>query len=211
MSEALHFGVLILGAGASKRMGRPKLLLPWGETSILGHLARQWKELGARQVALVVREGAGEEKREWVRRGFREEDLIINYRAEEGMFSSVRTAASWSGWENELSSFVIVLGDQPHLQREMLRELVTFSARNAEKICQPSVDGRAKHPVVLPAQEFRELAGAECKTLREFLESRGGQRAFLESEDPGLTLDLDTPEEYVFAVRSFAAEKDKAS
>ena len=33
-------GVIILGAGASSRMGRPKLLLPWGDTSVIGHLIR---------------------------------------------------------------------------------------------------------------------------------------------------------------------------
>ena len=40
-------GVIILGAGASSRMGRPKLLLPWGDTSVIGHLIRQWQALGA--------------------------------------------------------------------------------------------------------------------------------------------------------------------
>jgi len=34
-------GVVILAAGRSARMGRPKLLLPWGGTSVLGHLLAQ--------------------------------------------------------------------------------------------------------------------------------------------------------------------------
>ena len=51
------FGVVILGAGASTRMGRPKLLLPWGDTSIIGHLLGQWRGLGARPIAVVCRPG----------------------------------------------------------------------------------------------------------------------------------------------------------
>ncbi|HRY59690.1 MAG: NTP transferase domain-containing protein [Verrucomicrobia bacterium] len=40
-------GVVLLAAGRSARMGKPKLLLPWGDTSVLGHLIRQWQSLGA--------------------------------------------------------------------------------------------------------------------------------------------------------------------
>ena len=39
-------GVVILGAGASARMGEPKLLLPWRGTTVIGHLISQWRELG---------------------------------------------------------------------------------------------------------------------------------------------------------------------
>ena len=41
-----RFGVVILAAGASSRMGKPKLVLPWGKTSVLGHLIEQWKQAG---------------------------------------------------------------------------------------------------------------------------------------------------------------------
>src|SRR5438874_1514761 len=39
-------GVIILAAGRSRRMGRPKMLLPWGNTTVLGHLVAQWQALG---------------------------------------------------------------------------------------------------------------------------------------------------------------------
>jgi len=54
---ALDFGVLILAAGASSRMGQPKLLLPWHGTSVLGHLIGQWKDLRAGQIAAVSATG----------------------------------------------------------------------------------------------------------------------------------------------------------
>src|SRR3989442_11142538 len=53
-SQTLSFGVIILAAGASSRMGQPKLLLPWGNTSILGHLIAQWRGVGAEQIAVVT-------------------------------------------------------------------------------------------------------------------------------------------------------------
>ena len=55
--RSFSVGVVILAAGRSARMGRPKLLLPWGETSVLGHLIKQWQALGARQIAVVCAPG----------------------------------------------------------------------------------------------------------------------------------------------------------
>ena len=47
-------GVVVLAAGASSRMGRPKLLLPWGDTTVIGHLIANWQTVGARQITVVV-------------------------------------------------------------------------------------------------------------------------------------------------------------
>ena len=55
MSEPpVAFGVVILAAGASSRMGRCKFLLPWGEKTILTHLLNQWRNAGAAQIAPVI-------------------------------------------------------------------------------------------------------------------------------------------------------------
>jgi len=51
------FAAVLLAAGASSRMGRPKLLLPWGATSILGHHIHEWTQLGAAQTAVVLAAG----------------------------------------------------------------------------------------------------------------------------------------------------------
>src|SRR5438093_8516154 len=83
-----HFGVLILAAGASSRMGRPKLLLPWGETSILGHLRKQWRSAGIDQIAIACAAGDQAMRQELDRLGFPERDRIVNPAPERGMFSS---------------------------------------------------------------------------------------------------------------------------
>jgi len=50
----MSFAALILAAGASSRMGKPKLLLPWGKTSVIGHLIEQWRAVEASQIAVVL-------------------------------------------------------------------------------------------------------------------------------------------------------------
>ena len=109
-----NLGVVILGAGASSRMGRPKLLLPWKDTTVIGHILRQWRELGARQIAVVHRPDDAPLAAELDRLGVPAHDRIENPTPELGMFSSIVCAANWSGWRTEISSWAIALGDQPH-------------------------------------------------------------------------------------------------
>jgi molybdenum cofactor cytidylyltransferase len=188
--------VVILGAGASSRMGRPKLLLPWGETTIINHLISQWRELGAAQIAVVVRPEDTALAAELDRLNIPNGDRITNPRPERGMFSSIVCAACSNGWRDDISRWAVVLGDQPHLRSDTLRALLTFSALNLDAICQPAFDGRTAHPVVLPRAVFEGLKHTNAGTLKEFLKLSAGRSVQLIINDPGLTLDLDTPEDY---------------
>jgi molybdenum cofactor cytidylyltransferase len=193
-NPAPNFGVVILAAGKSARMGRPKLLLPWGDTSILGHLLRAWAIAGANQLAPVVAPQDTVIAAELDRLGVPLRDRIPNTEPERGMFSSIQCAARWAGWRGDLTHFVITLGDQPHLRPATLRGLLEFSAGNPEVICQPSLRGRPRHPVVLPKVDFGQLAAAPHFAFHEFLEGRKSETCAF--EDPGLELDIDTPEDY---------------
>src|SRR5579863_7664083 len=117
----IPLGVIMLAAGASSRMGKPKLLLPWRGTTVIGHLILQWQELGVAQIAVVLRTNDSALAAELDHLNFPKSDRIENPQPERGMFSSVVCAANWHGWRKEISSWAIVLGDQPHLQPDTLR------------------------------------------------------------------------------------------
>src|SRR5260370_30859135 len=103
LTPTLALGTVILAAGRSRRMGQPKLLLPWGPTSVLGHLLEQWQSLGAKQIAVVV--GATDRvlERELDRLNFANKNRIVNEAPERGMFSSIQCAALWPGWDAQLT------------------------------------------------------------------------------------------------------------
>jgi molybdenum cofactor cytidylyltransferase len=199
--RAFSLGVVILAAGRSARMGKPKLLLPWGETSVLGHLIDQWHALRASQIAVVCAAGNQPIQAELDRLGLPTQDRIVNPAPEHGMFSSVRCAAQWPGWQEGLTHWAIVLGDQPHLQRQTLRRVLDFSATHPARVCQPARRGRGRHPVLLPKAVFRRIAGSTAATLKEFLAAKPRQVALCELDDPGLDLDIDRPADYEKAVR----------
>jgi len=189
-------GVVILGAGSSLRMGEPKLLLPWADTTVLGHLIRCWEKLEARQIAVVGAASAPGIQQELDRLGFPKNNRIFNPAPEQGMFSSICCAATWSGWQPELTHWIVTLGDQPHLRLETLQGLLNFGRGNFERICQPQRGGRRRHPVLLPKTEFEALKDSSASDLKQFLEQRTDALAGFESDDAGLDLDIDRPEDY---------------
>jgi molybdenum cofactor cytidylyltransferase len=195
-AEPSRLGVIILGAGASSRMGQPKLLLPWNRTTIIGHLIRQWQALDAAQITVVCRLNDKLLITELDRLDFPGENRILNPQPERGMFSSIQCAAYWPGWQPGLTSWAIVLGDQPHLRSETLQNLLAFHARHSIAICQPSHEGHAGHPVLLPRSAFEQLKNADAQTLKSFLKQNVVVIVKCPVTDPGLALDLDTPEDY---------------
>jgi len=200
------YGVVILAAGASSRMGKPKLLLPWGDTSVLGYLIGQWEALGAKQIAVVHGTDDKAIGSELDRLGFPVANRIANPKPGRGMFSSVQCAAPWGGWNSALTHWVIALGDQPHLRRETLRQLMDFADSWPDRICQPSRCGRLRHPVVLPKAIFERLKDSREETLKQFLQNNASAVAVREMDDPGLDFDMDTPADYEKSLRLFAGD-----
>ena len=199
--RTFSLGVVILAAGRSARMGKPKLLLPWAGTSVLGHLIEQWQALRFRQIAVVCAPGNLLIQAELDRLGFPAQDRIFNPAPEQGMFCSIRCSAQWPGWQKDLTHWAIVLGDQPHLEPQTLRQVLEFSATHPARVCQPARHGHARHPVLLPKTEFQRIARSTAVTLKEFIAAKPRQVALCEVDDPGLDLDIDRPEDYEAAVR----------
>jgi len=198
------FATVILGAGRSSRMGRPKLLLPWGDTTILGHLIAQWTNLGAAQIAVVCQPNDTPLHAELDRLQFPAAHRIPNPDPDRGMFSSIQCAASWPGWLPQVDSLALALGDQPHLSAATLNEILAFARAHQEKICQPARAGHGRHPLFLPISIFQQITAAKVETLKQFLAAHSSSLQLLELSDSALDLDLDRPEDYQRALAEFS-------
>jgi len=210
-NEQFAVGAVILAAGASRRMGKPKLLLPWEQTSVLGHLLGQCRWLRVRQIAVVCAASAEPVDQELDRLGFPKTYRITNPAPDRGMFSSIGCAANWGGWNAELTHWLLMLGDQPHLRFETLETLLDFGAAKPDKISQPIRNGHRKHPVLLPKKFFVELRNCRQGNLKEFLKIHSSELAGFESDDSGLDLDMDTPEDYEQLRRFYFGETKSTS
>ena len=189
-------GVVILAAGASSRMGCPKMLLPWKSTSVVGALIEQWSGLRAAQIAIVIAQNDQSIRTELLRICFPQENWIVNPHPIKGMFSSIQTAARWPKWQSAITHWAIALGDQPHLPQSLLAKLISFVDAHPHSICQPSRHGRARHPVFLSRACFEQLKETTQSNLKEYLTAHSADRVLLEIDHPALDLDMDYPADY---------------
>jgi len=195
---------VILAAGRSSRMGRPKLLLPWGETSVIGHLIQQWQSLKTARLVVVCAEGDRALLAELDRLNFPAASRVLNPAPETGMFGSIQRAGRAPGWSESLTHWGIVLGDQPHLRTDALRGLLHFASTHPRQVSQPSRRGHGRHPVILPRELFSRLDLSTAGSLKEFLQEQKAETSVFEVEDAAFDLDLDHPADYEKARRLYA-------
>ena len=179
-------------------MGRPKLLLPWGGTTVLGHLVQQWRDLGTGEIAVVISDDS-ELLPELDRLAISER--IINPAPDRGMFSSIQCAAHWPHWKTAATHWILTLGDQPHLRPSTLKKLLQSVSQEPDAVWQPARAGRLRHPVALPKVVFERLRNTNASDLKSFLSSITERRRGVEIDDPGLDLDIDIPADYQAALR----------
>jgi molybdenum cofactor cytidylyltransferase len=199
IQTAPRLAAIILAAGRASRMGRPKMLLEWGATTIVGHLVSEWGRVGAEQIAVVCAGNDSDIQATLREINFPGPCVIHNPAPERGMFSTILCAAQWPGWNPGITHWALALGDQPHLQFRTLRAMAEFSATHPDQVCQPAYGGRPRHPVFLPKKIFRELFASPAAHMKEFLSGR--EIGLCELDDSGLELDIDRPEDYERALR----------
>ncbi len=176
---------VILAAGASRRMGAPKLLLPWGSTTVLGQVvATALEGTPGRVVVVLGAHSAALPAHPRLR-------VVWNRDWEAGMLSSAQAGvrALPDGW----SSVLIVPGDLPRVQPETYRRLMSGPSGS---ICIPTYGGRRGHPVRVPVGLADELLALDpaVHSLRSLLAP--ARVTHVEVDDPGIHMDLDTPEDY---------------
>jgi molybdenum cofactor cytidylyltransferase len=144
---------IILAAGASRRLSRPKQLVPVGEETLLGRTVRVARESGAEPVFVVL--GAHSDE---IRAAVDLDDVevIVNADWEQGIASSIQAgvrAAVLAMQETVFEAAMLLVCDQPRLTADHLRHLID-EAHMHEGIVASSYAGVAGIPAVFPASEF---------------------------------------------------------
>lgn len=183
---------VILAAGESRRMGTQKLLLPFGDTTVVGAVVRT--ALASRVGRGLVVIGADREdvRREVAPRGV---ELAVNNDYRLGMLSSIQ--AGFRALPEGAEAAVIMLGDQPFLASATIDDIVAEYEADRRGIVIPAYRGRRGHPVLV-GLEYRDevLALDPADGLRALM--RGHPRDIREVEVPDANIlrDLDTPEDF---------------
>lgn len=194
------YGVL-LAAGMSSRMGRPKQLLQWGGRPLVRHMAEI--ALASRLAGLVVVLGAAaEEAREALSGLGGPVQTVQSADYAEGQGASLRTGLA--ALPGAAQAAVVLLVDMPLVSAGLVDSLITaFEAAPEALAVVPRHSGRRGNPVLLAAGLFDELRALGGDTgARAVLERHPDRVAWLDVDDPAVITDMDTPEAYESIVRS---------
>ncbi len=180
---------LVLGAGGSARLGRPKQLLAYGQGTLLGHVVRVARECRFQQT-IVALGGSADEVREGV--DLAGVDVIVNEAYGAGCSSSI--AAALAVVDPRSDVLVLMLGDQPGVTEDIVATLVAGRGDAPLAVCRYD-DGRG-HPLAFGRGVFGALAELHGdKGVWRLLEQRGDDVTEVPVAGP-IPRDVDTPEDY---------------
>jgi len=181
---------LVLAAGGSSRLGRPKQLLPYGDGTLLGHVvATACSACRVDQLVVALGGSAGEVQSAVDLRGA---DVVVNDEYGSGCSSSI--AASLEAVDPACDVLVLMLGDQPGVTAFAVDALLAGLDEAPLGVCRYE-DGRG-HPFAFARETFPELASLHGdKGVWKLLDRRAGEVA--EVRVPGrVPLDVDTWSDY---------------
>lgn len=143
---------VVLAAGASQRLGRPKQLLPLHGATLLDATLARVREAGLDQVVVALG-GAAEEIRERV--DLHGVEVVLNPDFGAGCATSIRAALSQVNPDAE--GIVLVLGDQPGVGAGAIAALMAAAHDHAVGVCE--YDDGLGHPLWFHRRMFEPLAG----------------------------------------------------
>lgn len=193
----MSYSAIILAAGMSRRMGTPKMILPWGGTSVLGQVAATLAAAHPAIEIVIVSGGARELVGAEIARLAESLPVreVFNPAFDSGEMLSSLQAGLRALPASALATF-IALGDQPQGKASTARELLSaFEARGA-RILVPSYKSRRGHPWLLRRDLWPEVLALRAPhTMRDFLNQHSAEIIYTEA-DQSVLQDLDTLEEY---------------
>ncbi len=183
---------IVLAAGQSRRMGCNKLLLPFGAATIIETVVGE--VAACKQVRDIVVVTGHDSDRLAARLAHLPARCVFNpaYRQAE-MFVSIQVGLRAP--TDEAQAALLVLGDQPRIQRDIVQRVIAAHAPNALVI--PSYHMQRGHPILIDRALWPEVqAQPATATLRDFIHLHERQIRYVEVETDSVLKDIDTPEEY---------------
>ena len=187
---------VVLAAGESRRMGTQKLLLPYGEATVVEAVAAA--ALGSRVDRVLAVLGAdADEVRRALGRGAAAENIAFAFNEDfrSGMLSSVQTA--FRALPSDAAAAVVMLGDQPFVATRVIDAVVGAYRKGGRGIVVPVFGGKRGHPVLVDLKYRDEVLGLDpADGLRQLLRAHPEDVEEVEADDPAILRDLDTPADY---------------
>jgi len=188
---------VVLAAGESSRMGRPKALLPIDGVRFIEKIVSSFQSTKVGKILVVLGHNA-EEMRQKIA------DLpvliVVNNEYKKGQLSSlvaaIRDIQSRQS-SAELDGILVHLVDHPYVNPILVDVMIDRFYESKKLIVVPRYHGRRGHPVIFSRSLFSELQDTSLdQGAKAVVHAHQKDTLEIDTEDEGVTIDIDTPEEY---------------
>jgi molybdenum cofactor cytidylyltransferase len=190
---------VVLSAGESSRMGRPKALLPIEGQKFIERIIRVIGQSKVGRTIVVLGHYADQ------LRGQIEHfpvEVVINPDYRSGQLSSLQAAIRKIEKDDRCSGMLVHLVDHPFIDAVLVDALIKGFFETKALIVLPRYKGKRGHPVIFSRELFGELLNAPVdQGAKAVVNAHRQETVEIEWQDEGITLDIDTPELYRRYVR----------
>jgi molybdenum cofactor cytidylyltransferase len=193
---------VVLSAGESSRMGRTKAFLPFEGKTFIETIVTALKQSRVGQIVVVLGHKAEEIRQ-------RVEQLpvtpLINPDYKNGQLSSLHVAIRYlmrSADITAIDGILVHLVDHPYINSALVDRMIESFYASQKLIVLPRYRSRRGHPVIFSASLFGELLQAPLdEGAKAVVNAHLQDTLELETDEAGVTIDIDTPDEYRQHVR----------
>ena len=192
LAQGPHIEIIILAAGKSERMGQQKLLMPFGEKTILENIVDKARRSKATAVKVVI--GSNRAEICELIRDYPVE-IIENEAYERGMLSSVQ--CGFNALSKAAGAGMILLGDQPMVQTKVIDMLIDTFEKTGKGIIIPAYNLKRGHPVLIDTKYLSKINNLDPERgLRQLMDENPEDIYELEVDTNTILKDIDTIEDY---------------
>jgi len=183
---------IILAAGESRRMGEPKLLLPFGRTTIIETVVEHCLESSVDGI-LVVLGHQWQKILEKIKNYAVETTVNPDYKT--GMLSSVQWG--FRKLPREARAALVVLGDQPGISAQTIDQVIDAFQGGTKEIVLPVFKDSKGHPLLVSVKFRRDIQSLDAATgLRGLLALHPADIMKVEMPNHSILQDIDNPGDY---------------
>ena len=184
---------VVLAAGLSRRMGQPKMILPWGERTVIGHVVATLQSAGIQFIMVVT--GGTVDLVETALVSYQVNTVFNPKYANGDMLFSIQTGIA--SLPEQVQAALVVLGDQPQIEEKTVRDLLDLYQRKKALLMAPSFNMRRGHPWLIERSLWPDINNlTPPATMRDFFQQHNKMIRYMEVNTTSVLSDLDTPEEY---------------
>jgi len=185
---------VVLSAGESSRMGEPKALLRIDGETFIERIVRALKNGGLERIVVVLGFNA-EEMRQKIEQ--LPVEIVVNSDYKLGQLSSLQAAIRHLEKDRSCDGMLIHLVDHPYIDSVLVRAMLQRFGDSKNLIVVPRHQGKRGHPVIFSRALFAELLDAPMSEgAKAVVNAHRDETLEIDTEDVGITLDIDTPELY---------------